>query len=204
MPQYVEYLNIPQTVAIVLVAAFLILQFVGEMLEVKGRVVPEFVKIRKYFARKREERAAIREMPNALKEVRQLLNDVEKHYSADNITMRNEWMKTVDHDICENDQHIRENDMLIKKISKELTDMRLENMRGEIIKFAAHVVDPNYIVTHEQFNRIFKMYKEYERIIEEEGRTNGEVKVAYRIIDESYEEHLRNKTFVENVRGYNM
>ena len=47
MLDYIEYLNIPVKVAIVLIGAFLIMQLVGEILEFKGKVVPEFVKVRK-------------------------------------------------------------------------------------------------------------------------------------------------------------
>ena len=64
------------------------------------------------------------------------------------------------------------------------------------------MVDDNAPVTREQFNRIFKMYEEYETIIESNGLTNGEVDVAFRIITESYENHMRNHTFIEDVRGY--
>ena len=58
-------------------------------------------------------------------------------------------------------------------------------------------------VTKEQFNRIFRLYKEYEDIIAQNKLTNGEVDIAYRIITESYEEHMRDHTFVEDVLGYN-
>ena len=52
MLSYIEYLNLPAKVAIALVGLFLLLQIVGEVLELKGKVVPEFVKVRKYFKRK--------------------------------------------------------------------------------------------------------------------------------------------------------
>lgn len=32
--------------------------------------------------------------------------------------------------------------------------------------------------------------------------TNGEVDIAIRIIKEAYENHMRNHTFIENIRGY--
>ena len=58
------------------------------------------------------------------------------------------------------------------------------------------------MVTREQFKRAFKIYAEYEDIIKDNGFTNGEVDIAIRIIREAYENHLRNHTFVEDVRGY--
>ena len=57
-------------------------------------------------------------------------------------------------------------------------------------------------MTREQFTRIFRIYKEYEEIIQESGLTNGEVDIAIRIIREAYENNLRNGSFIEDVRGY--
>ncbi len=32
--------------------------------------------------------------------------------------------------------------------------------------------------------------------------TNGEIDIAYRIIKESYGQHMRNRSFIEDIRGY--
>jgi hypothetical protein len=77
----------PIKIGAIVILAFVIMQIIGELLEFKGKVVPEFVKIRKYFTRKKNERS---EMKNTLEQVRTLLSGVNEHYSADNITKRNE------------------------------------------------------------------------------------------------------------------
>ena len=56
MVSLIEYLGIPGAIAIVIVAVYLIMQLVGEFVELCGKVVPEFFKIRKYFKRKKEEK----------------------------------------------------------------------------------------------------------------------------------------------------
>lgn len=60
MLNYLEYLanyaGLPLWVGIVLVILFLILQVIGELLEFKGKMVPEFMKIRKRIERKRQEK----------------------------------------------------------------------------------------------------------------------------------------------------
>ena len=89
----IEYLGIPGTIGVVIIALFLISQIIGEIIELTGKVVPEFLKIRKYFKRKKEEE---RERKETLKDVKQLLSEVNKHYSDDNITKRNTWMQGVD------------------------------------------------------------------------------------------------------------
>lgn len=199
-----EYLNLPTKIVIVLVVAFFVLQVLGEILEFKGKIVPEFLKIRKYFARKRQER-------ETLNNVNRLLVDIDKHYSKDNIAMRDKWMKDVNDHISCSEKRIKEQDSLMRVLNEKLDknndvtlSILIENKRSAIIDFASKVIDESYPVTKEQFNRIFKIYEEYEEIIEENGLTNGEVDISIHIIRESYEKHLKNHTFIEDVRGYNV
>ena len=56
MISYIEYIDLPSKVGISIICLFVVIQVIGEILEFKGKVVPEFVKIRKYFSRKRRER----------------------------------------------------------------------------------------------------------------------------------------------------
>ena len=195
MINYIEYLNLPAKIAIYLVGGFFILQVIGELLEFKGKVVPEFVKIRKYFARKRAERETTQEMAKTLKGVQLLLEDVRQHYSEDNIKMRDAWMQSVNAGLAESKDHWRE-------LNEAVVSLLIDSKRNTIIAFADRVIDPNCVVTREEFNRIFKLYEEYEAIIEKYGMTNGEVEISMRIIREAYEERLKHHTFIEYIRGY--
>ena len=221
MLNYIEYLNIPTKIALGLAISFFVLQLIGELLEFKGKVVPEFLKIRKYFKRKKEERVALSKMVDLLDEhqkmsetidkVNTLLADFDKHYNKDNIAMRNDWMKEVNFHITDSEEKREKQNALMRELNEKLDknnatilDMLIEHKRDSIIEFASKVIDENYPVTREQFNRIFKIYKEYEEIIEEHCLTNGEVDIAIHIIQESYEKHMKNHTFIEDVRGYNI
>ena len=221
MLNYLEYLNSPIKVTTFLVGVFLVIQIIGEILEFKGKVVPEFIKIRKYFARKRKERQALsritilldeyNQMATTLVEVKRVLADIDKHYSKDNIAMRNGWIKEVNEHIANSEQKRVEQDSLMRELSKKLDKnnadtlaLLIDNKRNTIINFASYVVDDKCSVTREQFKRVFKLYEEYEDIIDTNGMTNGEVDIAYRIITEAYENHLKNHTFVEDIRGYDM
>lgn len=203
MLNYIEYLNIPAKIAIILVGVFFAMQIIGELLEFKGKVVPEFLKIRKYMKRKKEEREIIAQMPEMLAEVKTLLNDVNQHYSADNIAKRDRWMDWVNSRAKVYDAGIADLEEKIDKNNAITLSLLIDIKRDTIINFASKVIDENYPVTKEQFNRIFKIYEEYEEIIEENELTNGEVDIAIRIIREAYENHMRSHTFVEDVRGYN-
>lgn len=219
MLSYMEHLNLPTKVSISLVGFFFVLQVIGEILEFKGKIVPEFLKIRKYFSRKKRERQAFSQMitlldghcqmSKTLEEVNRLLNDIDVHYSKDNIAMRDGWMKEVNEHIVQSEKIRKEQDSLIRELNEKLDknnadtlSLLIDNKRNTIIDFAEKVIDENNLVTREQFNRVLKLYEEYERIIEENDLTNGEIDIAHRIITESYEKHMRNHTFVEDVRGY--
>lgn len=212
MFDYIEYLNLPTVIAVALVTSFFIIQIIGEILEFKGKVVPEFIKIRKYFSRKKREREVLSELPAIFEEIRQvpdtlrnvqiLLNNVDQHYSSDNITMRDNWIQNVNHKLDVNDRMVQELCSKLDKNNEDTLSLLIEIKRNSIISFASLVIDENKAVTREQFNRIFRIYEEYEDIIEKNNLTNGEVDIAIRIIKEAYEAHMRNHTFVEDVRGY--
>ena len=212
MQANLEYLNAPETVIAIIIAFLVISNVIGEILEFKGKVVPEFIKMRKYFERRKKEKKAISEMaemykdfqdvPNTLKDVKTLLNSVDKHYSADNITMRNDWMKWVNNQATVYDTTLADLEKKMDENNAITLSLLIDSKRNTIIDFASKVIDENYPVTREQFNRIFKIHADYEDIIEENNMTNGEVDIAFRIINESYATHMKNHTFVEDVRGY--
>lgn len=202
MLDYIEYLNIPVKVAIVLIGAFLIMQLVGEILEFKGKVVPEFVKVRKIFTRRKKEREMMQKMEKTLDRVQATMDELNQHYSTDNIQMRDEWIKRVNSKLDQYDASMAELDRKLDKNNSDTLSILVDNKRNAIISFASMVIDETKPVTKEQFNRIFKLYEEYEAIISANGMTNGEVDIAIRIIREAYENHLRNHSFIEDIRGY--
>lgn len=204
MLDYIEYLNIPVKVAIVLIGAFLIMQLVGEILEFKGKVVPEFVKVRKIFTRRKKEREMMQRMEKTLDQVQTTMDELNQHYSTDNIQMRDEWIKRVNSKLDQYDASMAELDRKLYKNNSDTLSILVDNKRNAIISFASMVIDETKPVTKEQFNRIFKLYEEYEAIISANGMTNGEVDIAIRIIREAYENHLRNHSFIEDIRGYSV
>lgn len=218
---FIEYLNMPAKIACFLVGTFLIIQIIGELLEFKGKVVPEYVKIRKYFKRRKKEREALAKMPaliesfeqvpETLNAVKTLLNDVNQHYSNDNIMKRDRWIKEVNEHIVESEKKRAEQNAWMQTLSEKLDknsadtlSILIDNKRNAIINFASYVVDEKNPATREQYKRIFKIHEEYESDIEKNGLTNGEVGIAIRIIKESYESHMRSHTFVEDIRGYDI
>lgn len=206
MVSFVEYLNVPTKVAIVIIGVFFVLQIIGELLEFKGKVVPEFIKVRKYFARKKKERT---EAAQTLKEVKALLGDVNSHYSEDNIAKRNSWMQWVnsraevyDSSIDKLRDTLADVTQALKDNTKMTEEVFVQSSRDRIIDFATKVGDDNAVVSREEFNRIFKVYDKYEKFLEERGLTNGEIDVNFQVVRDGYEVRTKNHSFLEDIRGY--
>ena len=151
MISYIEYLNIPIALGLAIIGVFLIMQIVGEILEFKGKVVPEFIKIRKYFARKKQERQTMREMSATIHDVKTVLNSVESHYSEDNIAKRDAWMKWVNDRAVVYDQSIEVLKEEMDKNTEITMSLCIESKRSSIISFASYCVCPDNPVTREQF-----------------------------------------------------
>lgn len=198
----IEFIGIPMTIAISIIVLVFVLQVIGEIMELCGKIVPEFMKIRKYFKRRKDERIYT---DSLLESVKTTLGEINAHYSADNIAKRNEWMAWVNERAKVYDESLTDlrdlKDAL--KSNNELTlDLYINTNRHRIIDFASKVISEDTPVSREEFNRIFKVHDEYEEILKQHGKTNGEVDVAFRIIKESYESHMKHHTFLEDVRGY--
>ena len=203
MEQLLEFFKITGPWAAGILGTWIILNIIGELIEKTGKIVPEFMKIRKFFARKKEEK---KRQEQLLVNVETLLNDVNQHYSEDNIAKRNEWMEWVNSRARIYDQSIAEFMEMKQSIAdnnKLTLDLYININRNRIIDFASKVANENVLISKEEFNRIFKIYQDYEAVLKQHHMTNGEVDIAYRVIQESYKERLRDHTFLEDVRGYN-
>ena len=202
MISYLEYLNTPTKIGAVIIFVFVIMQIIGEILEFKGKIVPEFVKVRKYFIRKRKEKEQTNE---TLRQVQLLLNDVNQHYNDDNIAKRDAWMQWVNDRAKIYDESVLELTSLKDALSSnnELTlDLYININRNRIIDFASKIANDTVAVSREEFNRIFKTHHDYEAILEKHNKTNGEVDIAMSIIKDSYATHMKNHSFIEDIRGY--
>lgn len=205
MIAYLEYLDVPVKIGLAIIGCFLVMQIIGEFLEFKGKVVPEFLKVRKFFSRRKTEKA---ETAQTLKEVKQLLGEVNAHYSADNITKRDSWMQWVnsradvyDKSIVDITQSLADVTSALNANTKLTEEMFVQSSRDRVIDFSYRAADYNIFVSREEFNRIFKVYGKYEKFLEEHNMTNGEIDIVYGIIKESYKYRMENHMFTEDNRN---
>lgn len=129
----IEFLGIPATIAIVLVGLFLILQIIGELCELKGKIVPEFLKIRKYFKRKKQEKEDTKQM---IQDCKQALLEFNSHYNPANIAKRNNWMHEVDNSVRCNDEFIQKLDGKMDKLlaNNEALTTQLEQVKSNVLE----------------------------------------------------------------------
>jgi Mg2+ and Co2+ transporter CorA len=129
----IEFLGIPATIAITLVGLFLVLQIIGEFCELKGKIVPEFLKIRKYFKRKKQEKEDTKRM---IQDCKQALLEFNYHYSPANIAKRNNWMHEVDDSVRSNDELIQKLDGKMDKLleTNEALTTQLEQVKSNVLE----------------------------------------------------------------------
>lgn len=210
MLSYIEYLEqhmgLPALIVTTLFVLFFIIQAIGEILELKGKIVPEFMKIRKFFQRKKQEKL---ETNKTIRDVKELLAEVNAHYSKDNISKRNDWMNWVNSRAEVYDQTIVEITKSMTVVTESLNantrmteELFIQSSRDRILDFAAKASNEETFLSREEFKRIFKVYDEYELFLEKRGKTNGEIEIAHRMINDAYALRLKNASFVEDVRGY--
>ena len=216
---YIEFFEVSGKVVGVIVLLFFVMQLIVEMLKAKGVVSAEIVSIRSRIERKRNEKEqrkkdqetirqmaellpTLKEVPAMLKSTGEFLGNVERHYSDDNIRMRDDWIKNVNQKLVEHDELMQFLVQTANENSENIRAILIESKRSAIIDFASKTIDPNVPVTRAEFNRIFRIHNEYEEIINKHKIKNGEVDMAIDLIRESYEEHMRKHTFLEDVRGF--
>lgn len=227
MHNYIEFFNkLPLWFVFLLMIVFGTMQGIGEFLEFKGKIVPEFMKIRKRIARKKKEKEALSKLPDflnkqestlnevatTLTDVKELYKDIQTHYSEDNIAKRDGWMKEVNEHIidserrkCEQAQVMQEQakaiQLLTDKLDKNNADtlkILIDNKRNYLLDFTSKAVDMNYQLSKEQYQRFFNVHSEYEQLIEDNGLINGQVDVAYDVVTRSFEERLKKHAFIED------
>lgn len=175
----IEFLGIPATIAIVLVGLFLILQIIGELCELTGKIVPEFLKVRKYFKRKKQEKEDTKQM---IQDCKQALLEFNSHYSPANIAKRNNWMHEVDDSVRSNDEFIQKLDGKMDKLleTNETLTTQLEQVKSNVLENEADRLRSElfdcgnrcrrHIRLHpEEMEHIRDVYKKYSEVLHQNG-----------------------------------
>ena len=204
-------LGIPGSIAIVLLIIFAVLQLIGEFVEACGKAAPAALKLRKVLTRSiQKKKQAAKETSDTLLEVKNLLTEVNKHYSADNISKRDDWIAWVNSRAEVYDKKIEEItqlrdvlDNLVNNLAentKTTDDLYKESCRTTIINFSHVAGNPLNIISEEEFKRVQKVYQDYEIFLAAHNEPNGQVETCYSVIQNAYKERLKTNNFLEYMR----
>ena len=195
--EVISYLGLPAAIIIALVA----LQLICWLIELKGKVVPEFIYIIKFFKNRKSRRKQEKEM---LVEMAGIIKEFNKHYSPECIESRNQWMTDVNNTV--NWVHERADiyDASIAELKADFehnkniaNKLYVQNCRTTILEFSAKIAQPNYVTTRDEFRRVLKVYDDYERFLEEIGEENGEIEDAIEVIRAIHRECIKENRFLE-------
>lgn len=184
--QGIEFLGGPAWIGVAVVGILLIIEIIGCILDFKGKVVPEIINIRGHLRRKKEEKEETerksKETAETLAEVKQLLSDVNSHYSKDNITKRNDWMKSVDKSVRDNDKLIQALDGKIDKLLEtnenlkdQLTQVKSNVLENEADRLRSELFDcgnrcrRNIRLHPEEMDHIRDVYHKYSDVLKQNG-----------------------------------
>lgn len=221
--QIVETLTPLGTAGSVVLVLLALSQLVGQIIEWCGKTSPVFLKVFKWLWEKHKEKVDKRAAADQIvADVKVLLENVNQHYSEDNITKRDGWMQSVNTDLTWMHERAVVYDASIELLTAEMNNMsatlvaaseqlerlrkqneedHAQRIRNKIIEFAGKIVRPDYQATKDEFNYIFRIYNEYEEYITTHHITNDQINTCIEIIRDEYTDYLRHNRFLEARRS---
>ena len=199
--------GVPVGVVSAIAAVIAILNFIYFFIDKGGKVAPAFLNIVKHIKEKKAKKEAREKLIN---ETIAYMEIMKNHTSPESIARRDNWMHWVD-------QRAEKYDESIALLSANLTALNaaleantkvtdklfIQDCRTIIISFAEKASNQQRLISREEFNRVFKVYEDSENFLAAHEMTNGEVDLAYEIIQEAYQYRLTNHKFLENMRQQN-
>ena len=152
----------------IIIGIFVILSAIIAVYEIIGKCSKIIGKPVKWVREKDNDHKLLINTANGLKELQ------EKHENSVSQSIRH-------------DKIIRED---LEKLTKLFVEKEINDMRWEIINVADKISNGKYI-SKECCVHCIHTYEKYERIIEEEGLTNGEVEISMQIINDYYKQKLK-------------
>ena len=135
-------------------------------------------KLNTYYAKKRGEEIeeeTIENLVERLNEHSKRLQEIEEK-SQSNVAM-----------FLEHEQSAIEK---IEKLTTMFVDKEIDDYRWEIINFATRISDKKEC-NKESYKHCIRTYEKYEKLLEEYNLKNGEVDISMELINESYEQKLK-------------
>ena len=178
---YLERLDVPERIVLILVALALTVEVINILSKLWGLLAPKLFKISTASSRKKEIEEIILNNQNEIKQLREKHEkDIEESEKIDN-ELKNEIDKT---------------NKKLDKINDLVLNMRIENIRDKILNFAATCKIRVY--TREKYLDILETAEEYHKLIQEHNMVNGKFEISLEIIKNRFMELEKNGGFLED------
>lgn len=198
MVELFERLGVPGAVISVIAFVLLVAGAIKEFANSFSTFKKVFNWIKGIKKRIKEKKEAREKLQQSLLEAQKIIKDFSIHYSEDNISQRNNWISWVNNQAEDYNKTLASIDNTLSSLKKKLDkttilaeETSLNQKRLSVLEFAARVNNPRYDYSKEYFLKMKKIIEEYEKYIEENNISNGEIDQAIKVIEEAYEEKER-------------
>lgn len=195
MVELFERLGVPGAVISVIAFVLLVAGAIKEFVTSFSTFKKVFNWIKGIKKRIKEKKEAREKMQQSLLDAQKIIKDFSIHYSEDNISQRNNWISWVNNQAEDYNKTLASIDNTLSSLKKKLDkttilaeETSLNQKRLSVLEFAARVNNPRYDYSKEYFLKMKKIIEEYEKYIEENNISNGEIDQAIKVIEEAYEE----------------
>ena len=188
MVELFERLGVPGTIISAIAFVLLVAGAIKEFTSSFSTFKKVFNWIKGIKKRIKEKKEAQEKMQQSLLEAQQIIKDFSIHYSKDNISQRDNWINWVNQKAEEYNSTLDNINKRLEKLDMITEETRLDQQRNAILDFAARVNNPQYDYSREHYRKIFKTIDTYEKYIEENFLTNGEVDAAIEKIQKAFDE----------------
>ena len=188
MVELFERLGVPGAVISVIAFVLLVAGAIKEFTNSFSTFKKVFNWIKGIGERAKAKKEAREKMQQSLLEAQKIITDFSVHYSEDNISQRDQWMNWVNQKAEEYNSTLDNINKRLEKLDMITEETRLDQQRNAILDFAARVNSPQYDYSREHYRKIFKTIETYEKYIEDNNLTKGEVDAAVEKIEKAYDE----------------
>lgn len=195
MVELFERLGVPGTVISVIAFVLLVAGAIKEFTNSFSTFKKVFNWIKGIKKRIKEKKEVRERMQQSLLEAQKIIKDFSVHYSEDNISQRDNWINWVNSQAEDYNKTLASIDNTLSSLKEKLDkttnlaeETSLNQKRLSVLEFAARVNNPRYDYSKEYFLKMKKIIEEYEKYIEENNISNGEIDQAIKVIEEAYKE----------------
>lgn len=195
MVELFERLGVPGTVISVIAFVLLVAGAIKEFTNSFSTFKKVFNWIKGIKKRIKEKKEAREKLQQSLLEAQKIITDFSVHYSEDNISQRDQWIKwvndkadTYNEAIVTFSNQMTEFGKQLEKTQKLSEETSLNQKRLSVLEFAVRVNNPQYDYSKEYFLKMKKIIEEYEEYVKENNIVNGEIDQAIKVIEKAYEE----------------